>query len=73
MRAAWDDAIMDCLLLVCPLERCVGFDGQGDFSIDAKGALVRKRADDAIILSSILAAILFIRASLRVRQLAHSR
>jgi MurNAc alpha-1-phosphate uridylyltransferase len=46
MRRAWNDAIMDCLLLVCPLERCVGFDGQGDFSIDAKGALVRRRAGD---------------------------
>jgi len=46
MREAWDDATMDCLLLVCPLERCVGFDGQGDFSIDAEGALVRKRRDD---------------------------
>ncbi len=46
MRKAWNGAIMDCLLLVCPLERCVGFDGQGDFSIDAKGALIRKHADD---------------------------
>ena len=46
MRKAWNEAIMDCLLLVCPLERCVGFEGHGDFSIDAKSMLVRKRADD---------------------------
>jgi MurNAc alpha-1-phosphate uridylyltransferase len=47
MRKTWNGAIMDCLLLVCPLARCVGFDGHGDFSIDAEGMLVRKRADDA--------------------------
>lgn len=46
MRKAWNGAIMDCLLLVCPLAHCVGFDGQGDFTIDAEGTLVRKRADD---------------------------
>jgi len=46
LRKAWDGAIMDCLLLVCPLQRCVGFDGQGDFSINAEGVLVRKRTDD---------------------------
>ena len=31
LRAAWDDAKMDCLLLLCPLDRTVGYDGQGDF------------------------------------------
>jgi N-acetyl-alpha-D-muramate 1-phosphate uridylyltransferase len=46
MRKAWNDTDMDCLLLVCPLERCVGFDGHGDFSIDARGALVRRRGND---------------------------
>ncbi|MFO0993929.1 MAG: nucleotidyltransferase family protein [Hyphomicrobiales bacterium] len=46
MRQAWNDAIMDCLLLVCPLDRCVGFDGRGDFTIDAKGVLVRRQAGD---------------------------
>lgn len=46
MRAAWDDATMDCLLLVCPLERCVGFDGHGDFTIAHGGALIRRRAGD---------------------------
>ncbi|MBL8905500.1 MAG: nucleotidyltransferase family protein [Rhizobiales bacterium] len=46
MRAAWDDATMDCLLLVCPLERCIGFDGHGDFTIVQGGALIRRRAGD---------------------------
>jgi MurNAc alpha-1-phosphate uridylyltransferase len=46
LRKAWNGAIMDCLLLVCPLERCVGFDGQGDFTDDGKGVLVRRKAGD---------------------------
>ena len=46
MRQAWNDAIMDCLLLACPLDRCIGFDGKGDFTIDAKGVLVRRRDGD---------------------------
>jgi len=46
MRAAWNDDLMDCLLLVCPLERCVGFDGRGDFTIGPNGMLVRKLPND---------------------------
>jgi MurNAc alpha-1-phosphate uridylyltransferase len=46
MRRAWNGAIMDCLLLVCPLERCVGFDGPGDFAIDREGVLVRRQEGD---------------------------
>jgi MurNAc alpha-1-phosphate uridylyltransferase len=46
MRKAWNGEAMDCLLLVCPLERCVGFDGRGDFSVDGNGTLERKRDND---------------------------
>lgn len=42
LRAAWDDAIMDCLLLLCPLPQTVGYDGTGDFVRDATGRLARK-------------------------------
>ena len=31
LRQAWDDHQMDCLLLLSPLARTVGYDGQGDF------------------------------------------
>lgn len=44
LRAAWDDAAMDCLLLLAPLERTVGYDGKGDFTRGADGRLAR-RAD----------------------------
>ena len=42
LRAAWDDARMDCLLLLCPPERTVGYDGEGDFLKDAEGRLTRR-------------------------------
>jgi MurNAc alpha-1-phosphate uridylyltransferase len=42
LRAAWDDAAMDCLLLLSPLERTVGYDGSGDFVRDRQGQLQRK-------------------------------
>jgi N-acetyl-alpha-D-muramate 1-phosphate uridylyltransferase len=36
---AWHPARMDDLLMVVPLERALGFDGPGDFFIDAEGRL----------------------------------
>jgi MurNAc alpha-1-phosphate uridylyltransferase len=42
LRAAWDDEAMDCLLLLCPLPRTVGYDGTGDFIRKPDGRLVRK-------------------------------
>lgn len=44
LRAAWDDAAMDCLLLLAPLERTVGYDGTGDFVRQADGRLLRRAA-----------------------------
>ncbi len=41
LRAAWDDFAMDCLLLLSPLERTVGYDGTGDFIRRADGRLTR--------------------------------
>jgi N-acetyl-alpha-D-muramate 1-phosphate uridylyltransferase len=42
LRAQWDDAVMDCILLLSPLERTVGYDGSGDFIRGRDGRLVRK-------------------------------
>lgn len=42
LRAAWDDAAMDCLLLLSPLARTVGYDGAGDFVRAADGRLSRR-------------------------------
>ncbi|MFN4140776.1 nucleotidyltransferase family protein [Aestuariivirga sp.] len=43
LRAAWDDAAMDCLLLLSPLSRTVGYDGGGDFVRKPDGRLLRRR------------------------------
>jgi MurNAc alpha-1-phosphate uridylyltransferase len=42
LRKAWDDSAMDCLLLLSPLSRTVGYDGSGDFVRDETGRLQRK-------------------------------
>jgi N-acetyl-alpha-D-muramate 1-phosphate uridylyltransferase len=46
LRAAWDDGAMDCLLLLSPLGRTVGYDGTGDFVRGADGRLARKTKAD---------------------------
>lgn len=42
LRRTWDDAAMDCLLLLCPLPQTVGYDGTGDFVRAGDGRLQRK-------------------------------
>ena len=42
LRRTWDDATMDCLLLLCPLPQTVGYDGTGDFVRAEDGRLQRK-------------------------------
>jgi N-acetyl-alpha-D-muramate 1-phosphate uridylyltransferase len=40
---AWDPERMDILMLVAPLNTSVGYEGRGDFSMDANGRLRRRR------------------------------
>ncbi|MFD2232491.1 nucleotidyltransferase family protein [Phaeospirillum tilakii] len=42
LRAAWDDATLDALLLLHPVARAVGYDGVGDFFLGADGIPVRR-------------------------------
>lgn len=44
LKANWDGARMDALLLLAPLERTLGFDGAGDFFTDEAGRLTRRGA-----------------------------
>lgn len=39
---AFNDGVMDALLLLQPVERAQGYDGQGDYLIEADGRLVSK-------------------------------
>ena len=43
LRAAWDDARMDCLLLLCDPADTTGYDGTGDFAIAGDGRLTRAK------------------------------
>jgi MurNAc alpha-1-phosphate uridylyltransferase len=45
LAARWDDGAMDALLLVHPREQAIGYDGPGDFRLQADGTLARRDAD----------------------------
>jgi MurNAc alpha-1-phosphate uridylyltransferase len=42
LMAAWDDARMDCLLLLAPTWNAIGEIGAGDFKMDALGRVTRR-------------------------------
>ena len=41
LRDAWRDETMDCLLLLCPLDKAIGYSGKGDFVLLHDGRLLR--------------------------------
>jgi N-acetyl-alpha-D-muramate 1-phosphate uridylyltransferase len=43
LAEAWDNARMDCLLLLCDPAQTTGYDGDGDFVMDSEGRLIRQR------------------------------
>ena len=48
LRLAWIDAEMDCLLLLCAIEKTVGYDGRGDFRMAGDGRLTRQIGNGAL-------------------------
>lgn len=42
LSAAWDDARMDALLLLQPIEKAIGFEGAGDFFLEENGSVCRR-------------------------------
>jgi N-acetyl-alpha-D-muramate 1-phosphate uridylyltransferase len=47
LKQAWDDAAMDCLLLLCDPAHTTGYDGKGDFVFQADGRIARSKTDPA--------------------------
>jgi MurNAc alpha-1-phosphate uridylyltransferase len=43
LLGAWDEGLMDDLLLLAPVDTCSGFDGPGDFFRDADGRIDHRR------------------------------
>jgi N-acetyl-alpha-D-muramate 1-phosphate uridylyltransferase len=43
LKDKWNDAEMDCLLLLCDPAQTTGYDGQGDFVLDDDNRIVRRR------------------------------
>jgi MurNAc alpha-1-phosphate uridylyltransferase len=46
LAGAWNDETMDCLLLLSPLDRVIGYNGQGDFHLASHGRLARRGAKE---------------------------
>jgi MurNAc alpha-1-phosphate uridylyltransferase len=43
LQQAWDGARMDALLLVHPVEKAVGYQGEGDFFVEKDGSIRRRQ------------------------------
>lgn len=48
LRNAWNGATMDCLLLLCHVDRTIGYDGRGDFLLGRDGRLIRQQGPGAL-------------------------
>lgn len=44
MTQQWDDATMDCLMLLAATHTTIGYEGGGDFTMDTLGRLARRQA-----------------------------
>jgi len=44
MIQQWDERRMDCLMLLAATHSSIGYDGAGDFTMDAEGRLARRQA-----------------------------
>jgi N-acetyl-alpha-D-muramate 1-phosphate uridylyltransferase len=49
LAAAWDDARMDCLMMLAPLARSHGYSGRGDFALESGGRIRRRKAEQEML------------------------
>ncbi len=54
LAQSWDNAMMDCLLLLCDPKHTTGYDGSGDFVMDAKGRLKRQTQNGLCFIGAYL-------------------
>jgi MurNAc alpha-1-phosphate uridylyltransferase len=48
LSAAWDEARMDCLLMLAPLSISQGYQGRGDFAVESDGR-IRRRGEQEVV------------------------
>jgi MurNAc alpha-1-phosphate uridylyltransferase len=49
LAAAWDDAAMDCLLMLALASTSLGYQGRGDFALESDGRIRRKRVEQEMV------------------------
>jgi N-acetyl-alpha-D-muramate 1-phosphate uridylyltransferase len=49
LAAAWDDAAMDCLLMLAAVSLSHGYHGRGDFALEGDGRIRRRRVEQEIV------------------------
>jgi MurNAc alpha-1-phosphate uridylyltransferase len=49
LAAAWDEARMDCLLMLAPTSTSLGFQGRGDFALESDGRIRRPRFEHEVV------------------------
>jgi N-acetyl-alpha-D-muramate 1-phosphate uridylyltransferase len=49
LMEAWDDASMDCLMMLALSTAGVGYQGRGDFALDSNGRIRRRRVEQEIV------------------------
>jgi MurNAc alpha-1-phosphate uridylyltransferase len=49
LMEAWDDASMDCLMMLALSTDGVGYQGRGDFALDSDGRIRRRRVEQEIV------------------------
>jgi MurNAc alpha-1-phosphate uridylyltransferase len=49
LAAAWDEARMDCLMMLSPLARSHGYSGRGDFALESGGRIRRRQVEQEIL------------------------
>ncbi len=54
LAQSWDNAMMDCLLLLCDPKHTTGYDGSGDFVMDAEGRLKRQTQNGLCFIGAYL-------------------
>jgi MurNAc alpha-1-phosphate uridylyltransferase len=49
LAAVWDEERMDCLLMLAPAARSLGYHGRGDFQLESDGRLRRREAEQEVV------------------------